>query len=215
MRWPRCAFLHEHLSDSAPAAWLRSGRCVAFLCYADNVVSSLTLGRLAALDQRHAPFLQRIRPCQQHSQDRGHCFSMDLMFRAAGPCEGTFCRSHSSIWGWSSMSLGSWGPCCGSIILQARPSVLGSSCRPKLAGWVLNLHGPCSSGSSQCWLPLRFIARNSYSCEVWGSQCHGNLISDAKSCKVCKLPCCAMSVVACLLALLQLPSLLSWQRLRT
>ena len=52
----------------------------------------------------------------------------------------------------------------------------------------------------------------SYGCEVWGSQCHGKLVSDAKKLQGVQLPFCAMCVVACLssLRILQLQSLLSW-----
>ena len=45
----------------------------------------------------------------------------------------------------------------------------------------------------------------SYGCELWSHNCRAGCMQMPGSCRVCSLPSCAMSMVACLLVVLCLP----------
>ena len=97
----------------------------------------------------------------------------------------------------------------------------------ELAPMLRQLHSACQGARAKfqanlCWkgcstsLPMLlrvfstlFVPAICYGCEVWGYNFMAILVLMPKSCKERKLPFCAMSVVACLLAILQLPVLLS------
>ena len=170
--------LHEHLSGLAPAPGLLlgSGRHLPFLCYADDVVllsdSSAGLQRLidgmhhfcsvsglvisvakTEVVVFHGSGVQGSWFLHGNALPQSQSFKyLGLVFHESGELGPMLRQLHSAGQGARAQ-------------LQAKFSRLGcSTSLPMLLRLFSSLVAPAIS----------------YGCEVWGSQCHGNLVSDAK-----------------------------------